>query len=250
MTYEYKKTAYDSLFELAKVMFLDSEYFSRELRKDRLLSFIAEKDADKAERIRKLSPLSYPDDVFVFLASYVLNPYMSFRIGRHVFSSYKEMGESMLSYSPNVNNVLLHIVSYQLLSRHMLSTLYAKDHPKMFQQVLRIEKEAERNREKAYFSLAYFLSGKKSILYKGVEYEDIYNLTHYLMQQEKDLDALGSYLSTSPLIEAYKDYSDDRIELDVYLHVIENYDRDRRKLEEFLARKRERERNFIPFSNT
>ncbi len=249
MTYLYRKKEYDSLFELAKVMFLDSEYFSKELRKGTLLDFIAEKDPDKAEKVKKLSPLSYPDDVFVFLASYVLNPYMSFRIGKHVFSTYKEMGESMLSYAPNMNNVLLHIVSYQLLSHHMISTLYAKEHPKMLKEVMRIEKEAERNREKAYFSLAYFLSGKKTIIYKGVEYKDIYNLTHYLMQQEPNLDALGTYLSTSPLIEAYKDYSSAKQELDVYFHVVESYDRDRRNLDDFLKRKKERERNYIPYGN-
>lgn len=242
MTYNYKGKAFESVIELAKVMYQDSEFFSRELRTEAMLSFIEEEDSRKAEKIRRLSPLSYPDDVFVFLASYVLNPFMPFRLGGYLFQSYKEIGETMLSFSPNMSNVLLQIVSYQLLSKHMHSTLYELDHPKIYQGVLEIERKADRDRERAYFAMAYFLSGKKTIIYKGVEYKDIYNLTHYLMQKERDIEALGTYLSTSPLLEAYMDYSDQRQELDVYFHVIQSYNKDHGNLQRFLKREREKGR--------
>lgn len=243
MTYLYHGIDYDSLFELAKVMDQDSEYFSRELRNENLLSFIRERDERKAEKIKRLSPLSYPDDVFVFLASYVLNPFMDFRLGGYRFSSYKLLGEKMLLSSPNMNTVLLQIVSYQLLSKHMHSTQYDIDHKAVFDKVLSIERQADKDREKAYFSLAYFLSGKKTLLYKGVEYKDIYNFTHYLMQKERDIEALGTYLSTSPLIEAYRDYAKEGEEIDIYLHLVERYDKDHAKLMDFLDRKK-REKDF------
>lgn len=242
MTYPYDGKEYDSLFELAKVMYRDGEFFSRELRKETLLAFIEEKDPRKADKIKRLSPLSYPDDVFVFLAAFVLNPHMSFRIGGYLFKTYQEIGEKMLSYSPNINNVLLQIVSYQLISKHMHCTQFDLDNRHFFEVVVKIERQADKDREKAYFSLGYLLSGKKTIIYKGVEYKDVYNLTYYLAKKEKDLRSLGAYLSSSPLIEAYRDFSNEGEEIEAYLHVIKSYERDRQNLNAFLERKRQREK--------
>lgn len=237
MTYRYKDREFDSLFELAKVFYTDSDYFAAAFRHGDLLSFVESKDRAKADKIRRLLPLSYPDDVFVFLSSYVLNPAMGFRIKGERFDSYEALGRKMLLSSPSVDPILLEVVSYQLLSKQMHACRFDRERPAVFQKVLAIERQGLIDREKAYFSLAYYLSGKRTILYKGVEYKDVFNLTYYLARTEKDLSSLGSYLSSSSMLEAYKDYAKEGAAIDIYLHVVKSLEKDENALQAFLKRR-------------
>lgn len=234
---------YQDIFRLALDIYQASDYFARELRKDTLLSFIREKDAEKYEKLVHLSLLSLPDDVFAFKASFLLNPFMSFRIKGFCFKNYKELGETMLSFSPNPNPVLTELLRYFLLSQHMKETYYSESHPKEYQMVLALEKTAEKDVYYAYYCLGYYLSGKKTILYDGKEYQDLFDLTYFLCKKEKDLDTLGSYLAKSPLLRAYAKYGKRGQQTEEYLHIVDALEKSERKLDAFLSRKKEREGN-------
>jgi L-rhamnose mutarotase len=236
MSYTYKSKTYDSLFTLAKDMYLFSDEMAKELRSENLVSFLKEKDNEKYEKIKKLYLLSIPDDVFVFKASYILNPYMSLRIKGFCFDSYEALGKTMLAYGPGLDPVLLELVRYQLISEQMLSSDYAKDHIDIYNQVLELENLSDSSL--AYFSLGYFLSKKTTIVFNGVEYKDIYNLTYFLCKKEKDLGTLGSYLAFSPLLEAYSKYSTEEEGINNYLHLCQELDKSEKTFAEFLDKKR------------
>ena len=127
MKYRYKKNSYSDIFQLAKVMYKDTSFFAKELKEEKLLSFISSLDKHKASEIEKISKLILPDDVLVFKATYILNPFISFRFANKEFKDYKELGLAMLISSPQIDNSLSQIVSYSLLSEHMLSTNYNEE---------------------------------------------------------------------------------------------------------------------------
>ena len=231
---------YQDIFHLASDMYLSSDYFAKELRRDTLLSFIKKVDEEKYEKIVKLSLLSLPDDVFVFKASYILNPFMSLRIKGFCFKDFKELGETILAFSPNPNPVLSQLLRYSLLSKHMENTYFQETNKETYEKVLQLEKISETQLPYAYFSLGYYLSRKTTIIYEGKEYQDIFDLTYFLCKQEKDLDSIGAYLSKSPLLKAYSEYGKNSKKMEEYLHICEEVDKSERKLDEFLNKKKRR----------
>ena len=239
MTYTHKDKTYQDIFSLAKDLYLDSDFYAKELRDGEVLDFIKEQDEAKYERLQMLSLLSLSDDVFVFKAGEVLNPFMSFRLKGMCFETYQEIGEKMLLTSPNVDSVLVQIIRYDLLSDHMKTTFFSSSHKEMFETVSSIEKEGGEDIPYAYFHMAYYLSKKKSIYFRGKEYPDLYNLTYFLCKKEKDLIALGSYLSHSPLLKAYSLYSKEKEGIIRYLHLCEEVEKAKNNLDEFLEKRRE-----------
>ncbi len=229
---------YQDIFHLALDIYQSSDYFAKELRKDELLSFIRKEDEKKYEKIVKLSLLSLPDDVFVFKASYILNPFMSLRIKGFCFENYKQLGETLLAFSPNPNPVLTELLRYSLISKHMESIYYQGTNKEEYEKILYFEKLSESDLPYAYFSLGYYLSKKKTIIYEGKEYQDIFDLTYFLCKKEKDLSALGAYLSKSPLLRAYSEYGKHSKRMEEYLHICEEVDKSERKLDEFLSKKK------------
>ncbi len=234
---------YQDIFSLALDIYQASDFFARELRKDSLLSFIKEKDEEKYEKIVRLSLLSLPDDVFAFKASFLLNPFMSFRIKGFCFKNYRELGKTMLSFAPNPNPVLTELLRYNLLSQHMKETFYNETNPEDYRIVLSLEKTAEKDVYYAYYCLGYYLSKKKTIIYNNKEYQDLFDLTYFLCKQEKDLDTLGTYLSKSPLLRAYAKYGKRAKQAEEYLHIVDALEKSEWKLDAFLSKKKEREGN-------
>ena len=237
MPYRYQGRKVASLEELALLLHQDVPFFVKELKEGRLLPFLMEQDREKADKINRSLPLSYPNDVFLFFCTYILNPHLDFIFHDRIYASYQELGERMLSVSPNIDSVLLPIVTNSLLSRHMHFTGADLRNPELYRRIVEIERGAATSHEKAYFLLAYELSGKKTILYKGVEYKDVFNLTYYLSRREKDLATLGSYLASSPLLQAYKEYSPEKQALETYLHLVASQEREERRLRSFLEKK-------------
>ncbi len=235
--YRFNGKIYTSQAVLAKEMYLYPYYFASEIREGDLLTLIENDDPNKAKRISNLLPLAYPDEVFIFLVSLIMNPHINFRFSGYNFDSYEDLGASMLKTGPSFSQTLMQLVTYQLVSKHMSQTGFAKENPQIYEKVVEIEKESYASRERTYFKLGYFLSGKTTIIFNRVEYKDLFTLCYKLIREEKDLDSLGLYLSTSPLLEAYKDYSPEGESIDRYLHLVKALNNDEKKLTDFLVRK-------------
>jgi hypothetical protein len=240
MTYTFHGKTYADIFALAKDFYLASDEAGAALRSGAMLPFLRENAPEKTEKVQKLSLLSLPDDVFVFKASYVLNPYMSFRIKGYVFEDYALLGRTMLSYAPSFDPVLLSMVRYHLLSEQMESGGKREEDPELYRKVREIEESPDEDLV-SYYSLGYLLSGKQTILYKNVEYQDLYNLTYFLCKSEKDLDSLGAYLAFSPLLKAYARYGKEKEITESYLHLCEETEKSETRLRDFLARRKKKE---------
>lgn len=238
MPYLYQGRKIQSLEELAFLFHQDGAFFYRELKDGRLAPFLEEQDKAKADKIQRILPLSYPSDVFLFFCTYILNPHLEFIFRDKVYPTYEKLGERMLLPSPNIDNLLLPIVTNSLLSRHMHFTGEDRIHPKRYKRIVEIERIGASDHERAYFLLAYELSKKKTILYKGVEYKDVFNLTYDLAKKEKDLSGLGSYLAGSPLLMAYKEYSREGKAIETFLHLVQSQERVERELRTFVERRR------------
>ncbi len=238
--YKFNGKVYRSEALLAKEMYRYPYHFAREIREGDLLTLIEKDDPVKAKRISNLMPLAFPDEVFIFLVSLIMNPHINFRFSGYNFDSYEALGASMLKTGPSFNQTLMQLVTYQLVSKHMSQTGYAEENPEVYDKVLDIEKESYDSRERTYFKLGYFLSGKTTIIFNRVEYKDLFTLCHQLIRSEKDLDFLGLYLSTSPLLEAYRDYSPEKETIDKYLHLVKAVTNDEKKLDDFLIGKGEK----------
>lgn len=239
MGYKINNKEYEDVFALGKEMFLFSDLAAKELRKEPLLDFIRSQDEKKYEKVRKLSLLSIPDDVFVFKVSYVLNPYMSLRMKGYCFDDYVSLGEAMLASAPRSNPVFMELMRYQLISEQMKSTFYDTDHPSVYRKTLELERIGVQDSLYAYFCLAYYLSHKTTIIYDGVEYQDIFNFTYFLCKKEKDLDGLGESLTSSPLLRAYSQFNKDGTDIDAYFHLCRENSKSERALNEFLKQRKE-----------
>ena len=97
MIYIFNDVPYNNIFSLAKIIYKNYNSFSKLFRQDEnLLNFVKEQDKEKYEKLIKISKLYYPDDVFLFKVTYILNPFISLRIRDEEFSSYSDLGKKML----------------------------------------------------------------------------------------------------------------------------------------------------------
>lgn len=238
MSYTYQNKVYQDIFTLGKEMYLNSDEFAKELRKESLLSFIENEDKKKYEAIMRLSLQSNPDDVFVFKASYILNPFMSLRIKGRMFTTYQDLGKKMLYSAPNPDPLLLELVRYGLITEQMKNISFDQSHRRIYEKVLELEHLRDEDLIYSYFAIAYELSGMTCIIYNGVRYQDIFNLCYFLCKNTPDLDSLGANLSVSPLLRAYKDYNQDGTDIDTYLHLCQESDKNEQTLEDFLAKRK------------
>jgi hypothetical protein len=225
---------YTDVFTLAEDFYENSDIFASELKKETLLKDIRQEDPQKETALEKLSLLSFPDDVFVFKAGLILNPYLSFRMKGFCFENYKDLGKTMLAFSPQTNPVLMEMVRYGLLSEQMEASGFSAKNPDMATRVLAIEKSAEQNSQEAYFALGYFLSGNETLIFRGVEYHDVYDFTYYLCKNEKDLASLGLSLEMSPLLKAYSDAVPVGNSTKTFLHLTSELRKSQNALDSFL----------------
>lgn len=237
MDYWFQNKKYSDIFSLAKDLSVSQTCFE-EVKSERFLSFVEEKDAVKAKRVRALLLQSVPEDVMIFRIGEILNPFMSFSFHQKKYESFEQLGKAMLSFSPNPDPVLLSIIRYELISEYMRVTLFDVKNKKEYDEVAKIEKESRQDLIYSYYCMGYFLSKSTSIIYDGVLYKDIYNLTYYLAKKEKDLDVLGSYFSFSPLLRAYMRYSDEKQKIDSYLHLCHSLEKSEHELSLFLEKRK------------
>ena len=237
MPYTFQNTTYDDIFSLAKDLYKSLEWAS-EFHSKEFMAFVSSQDASKAKRIDKVTMLSVPDDVMIFYVGCILNPFMPFSFHGHVFKDYQELGKKLLSFSPTPDPVLQSLIRYELVSQHMETTFYSDTHKEEYETVKKIEKLGREDITYAYFSLGYYLSKNTTIIYDHVLYQDLYNLTYFLVKKEKDLNALGSYLSFSPLLRAYSEYSKEGEKIKQYLHLCDKVDSSAKELEDFLNRRK------------
>ncbi len=228
---------YDDIFSIAKDLYQSLEW-AKELRSKEFLSFVESQDENKAKRIDNVTMLSVPDDVMIFLVGCILNPFLPFSFHGYVFKDYRELGKKLLSFSPTPDPILQSLIRYELVSRHMETTFYAESHKEEYEKVKKIEKLGRDDMPYAYYSLGYYLSKNTTIIYDHILYQDLYNLTYFLVKKEKDLNALGSYLSFSPLLKAYGDYSPEGEKIKQYLHLCDKVDTSAKELEDFLNRRK------------
>lgn len=237
MEYSFDGITYSDIFSLAKD-FYRNDRFLQALHSDELIDFIAKEDAQKAERIEKLRLQSVPDDVMLFRAALILNPFLPFSFHHQRFESLSDIGKYMLSFSPSPDTAFLGLLRYELITEYMGITRYKDSHKEEYEEVKEIEHISRNDMTYAYYCMGYYLSKSKSIIYDHVEYKDIYNLTYFLVKKEKDLNALGSYLSFSPLLKAYGKYTSEGGLVDSYLHLCKELDESKEHLDAFLEKRK------------
>lgn len=240
MKYIYDNKEYENVFTLAKIIYKHYDDFALLFRTDdKLLGFIKEEDNKKYEKIMKLEKLAYPDDVFLFMVSYTLNPFMSFRLKNRVFEDYKSIGEAILSFSPNLDPILFKLIQFDMISYHMEISGYSKDHNDIYEAVKEIERIEDK--QYAYFKMAYYLSKKNAIIYERKEYKDVYSFCYYIIKENSDIESLGNRLANAAFLKAYNDYNKNDQTISTYIHICEELEHSEKRLNDFLNRRKKDE---------
>jgi hypothetical protein len=165
------KIVYPSFLEMGKEVYLyPGRFYTYFSSAPFLKAIFSDKERYPLyQALKKENPIP---DVFLFKMSYILNPYMSLRYHRFIFSSYKELGQTMLSYGPIVDVYLKDLIVYGLLTSYMERMRDDFNYPKIYQAAKKAEKEALQDENKAYWDLAFFLGETKTMTYEGKEYKD------------------------------------------------------------------------------
>lgn len=246
MEFTYQNKTYHTIFELAKDMYLFGEDFKRDFKTNNdFFAFVDSQSPEKAERLENLTRQMLNNDVLLFKASYLLNPYMTFRFNGREFKDWSLMGKKMMEKSPNTIPYYEEILRFSLLSHQMESSEENKRNPSLYQDILDIENDAKNDLAFAYFELAYLLSGKNTLIYQGVEYENLFNFTYYMQKSEshgltdKEMEVL------LPVLRAYEKYGNDHNMTAMFLHIVSERDKAKNKLKETIERKEEEIRKLL-----
>ncbi len=158
-----------SLVELGQKMYLYvDQAYSFIMRED----FLLDLSVHEPFLFAKLQSIMDVEDdyLFVFKASYIFCPYMTFRYAGYKFENFKELGERILHFAPQIDAYLEDILKFRLLSWHMELQGKNKTNKVLYKRILEIENEYQSNSNFAYFTLGFQLSGVKVIIYKGRPY--------------------------------------------------------------------------------
>lgn len=136
--------------------------FSKVLKKE---------DPKRYQEFLNVKRQNYIPDIFVYKVSYILNPYMMLRYHHFKFTSYKQIGETMLSYGPIVDVYLKDLIIYHLLSEYMERMRDDKAHEKLYKFVKEAEKVSVTNPNFAYWTLAFKLAETKTLSYNNHKFE-------------------------------------------------------------------------------
>lgn len=232
----FKDKSYSDINSIANDLYLDDDFFEL-IHSKSFIDFINNESEAKGEKLLKLLSISFPRDVFIFKVGEILNPFMDFHFHHYNFSNYKILGETILASSPNPNQALLNILKYNLISEHMRNSNYSNSNKDLYQKVIEIEAKSTIDLTYSYYSMGYLLSQSTGIVFDGILYKDIYNLTYFLLKKNEDLNTLGAYFSFSPLLKAYSDYSIDGQKIKDYLHLCSQLDKSESNLNDFLNKK-------------
>ena len=235
MKYKYKGKSYDSVYEIAKIMYLDVSFFASEIKGGKLIKFISKIDESKASQINKINKMLLPDSVLVFKVTYILNPYISFRFNNHIFNSYNELGLAMLLSSPQIDTSLSDIVSYSLIQEHMVSTNFDVENKDVYEEILRFQEISLNDLSYGYFLIAYYLSKKDNIIFNKVEYPDLFSFIYYLNHSDYDKANLGELLSHSSMLKAYAKFGKEKNKVEEYIHLNSELEKSESLLKTFLT---------------
>lgn len=239
MTFTYLEKEYKDLFTFASDMQKNIEY-AKAIKSNEFQAFVKEKDPAKGERISSLCLQSINDDVLIFRAGLILNPFMPFSFHEKNYENLKDLGNAFLSFSPTPSSNLINVLNNGLISEYMKATRYDIKEKETYEEVINIEKQAKDDLLYSYYCMGYFLSKSQNIIYENVQYKNIYNFTYFIIKKEKNLDTLGSYLSYSPLLRAYCKYTNENEEISTYLHLCQKLDSSKRELQEYLEKRKEK----------
>ncbi|GEM_PF-3161516 len=237
MGYSFKGKRYSTAADFAMDRYLSPRESLEERKKKAWQDFLRKESREKRNAISHLLLLSYPADILVYKAGEILNPFRTIRINRRIFSSYQELGESRLSTSPGTDPVLRELVHHNGISEHRRLSSYRERNRDLYKKVKRREKQGSIDLQYAYFSLGYLLSGEKELFFKGKKYRNIFNLTYYLLKENK-AEEYGSYFSNSPLLKVYSELAEDGKQVEEFLHLCKKREESEEKLNQYLRRRK------------
>lgn len=185
------KIYYDDLLSLGKDIYKYPGWFNELFEDKSFLSTIQSEDKDKYDKIVALKKLGYISDVFLFKASYILNPYMKLRYHGFIFENYQELGTTMLQYGPIIDVYLKDLLVYHLLSEYMEIQGEDKIMKDIYDVVKNAEKKALENSNYAYWYLAFSLANTKSLVYE----KKVYDSPKLFFSSHMDLSDLFSFAS-------------------------------------------------------
>lgn len=129
---------YDSIFELAKDIYKYPGRFSNAFKTKELMDFIKEQDQKKYEEILKLRRKNYIPDVFLFKASYILNPHMELRYHHFLFKDYEQIGKQIKKYSPKIDVYIQDLLRFGLLEEYMIAQGDNYKKPELYARVKKV----------------------------------------------------------------------------------------------------------------
>lgn len=192
----------NSLKELGEKIYLHDEASEKLLTSNKFLDFLKKYDLEKYQQLIDLNHQEREYQRFIFLAQYIFNPTMNIRYHKYSFQTFKEFGEKILSFAPEIDIYLLDFVKYHLLSKYMELTKFDKRDPDLYNKVIEIEKIAEINLNKAYFFLGFTLSGCDIITYENKKYDNV-DLFFKDMTSEFHIAKYSSLLDKNQYVLSY-----------------------------------------------
>lgn len=165
--------SYDSVFALAKDIGRYPGRFYEAFEEGNLLDYVREEDPAKYRRLVELKRQDYIPDVFLFKASYILNPYMELRYHGFVFKSYEEIGQVIKRFCPKIDVYLQDLLRFGLLAEYMKTQGDDVRKPELWARLEEVSKLYKTDHSLAYFSFAYALDPHdRSFHYDGRCYDD------------------------------------------------------------------------------
>lgn len=212
---------YDDFYQLAKDSYKYPNVFNKFYNSNKFLLLLKEFDNSKYEKVIKLKEQDLLADVYTFLVSNILNPYMELSYQHFKFSSYEEIGKTILSYAPKIDVYLKDLLIYHLLSIYMENCKENITHNKIYLLVKEEEKQAINNPNIAYWTLGFKLSKTTSLFYQGKKFDDPYDFFKYISAVSDLINFSSSFLEDGYVISwlYLKGYT---TLVDRYLSIIRN----------------------------
>lgn len=172
---EFKLTSslrYSNLFSLAKDIYLYPGRFYKAFKDKELMKFIQDQDQKKHDDIVELKKKHYIPDVFLFKASYILNPYMELRYHGFLFKNYADIGKTIKKHAPKIDVYIKDLIRFDLLQEYMEAQGDNKKKPETYKKVLEVRERYKYKHNLGYFLLGYALDNDRYFYYHGKKFDD------------------------------------------------------------------------------